>query len=149
VRFRRLIFLTATLSLAALSALAQERAQPQAAASRLFEQGEQALEVAEAARARGDARAAQAHLSEATIAFERALQADAAFVDAYTKFAFALFAAGRADAGVPHLERVARHRLTRSNDKALRSRAWTLGGPALALALACAGVRSTSWTSSR
>ena len=104
MRIPRLIFLTSTLALAAPTAHGQGRGQTQPAASRQFEQGEQALQAADAARARGDTRAAQTHLSEATAAFERALQADATFVDAYTKYAFALFAAGQPAAALPHLE---------------------------------------------
>jgi tetratricopeptide (TPR) repeat protein len=94
----------AATGLLTFDAHAQGRYQPQAAASRHYEQGESLLRAADAERAEGKAADATARYLEAAAAFQRAFEGDAAFVDAYAKYGRALYSAGRPADAVQRLE---------------------------------------------
>jgi tetratricopeptide (TPR) repeat protein len=85
-------------------AVAQGRYQPQGAAQRHFAEGERLLTAAETARAGGDAAAAEARTREAADAFEKALEADPAYVDAYAKFGVATYSTGQSDRAIGRLQ---------------------------------------------
>jgi tetratricopeptide (TPR) repeat protein len=85
------------------AALAQGRYQPQGAAQRHYAEGERLLAAADAARTGGDAAAAEARTREAADAFEKAIEADAAYVDAYAKFGLTTYSTGQSDRAIARL----------------------------------------------
>ena len=85
-RFAFALALAAGACLPPTPAAAQGRYQPQGAAQRHFADGEAALQAADSAAAAGDEAGAQARHAEAADAFEKALEADPAYIDAFAKF---------------------------------------------------------------
>lgn len=85
-------------------AVAQGRYQPQGAAQRHYEAGERLLQAADAARAGKDENETRARYTEAADAFEKAILADPAYVDAYAKFGLATYSLGQSDRAIARLQ---------------------------------------------
>lgn len=94
---------TGAVAFAPATAQAQGRYQPEGAAQRHFAEGERLLSAAEVARAAGDAATAEARTREAADAFEKALEADLAYVDALAKFGLATYSTGQSERAIPRL----------------------------------------------
>ncbi len=85
-------------------AAAQGRYQPQGAAQRQFEQGLALLQAADAARGEKDEARAREKAGEAADAFERAIESDPAFLDAYAKFGLATYSIDASDRAIARLK---------------------------------------------
>ena len=85
-------------------AVAQGRYQPQGAAQRHYSEGERLLQAADTARADRDEKEAQARSAEAADAFERAIEADPAYVDAYAKFGLTTYSLGQSERAIARLQ---------------------------------------------
>ncbi len=83
---------------------AQGRYQAQGAAQRHFQDGEQALAEAEEAREDGDDAEARGHFGDAIDAFEKAIDVDPDYVDAYARLGRVLYDLDRPAAAIPVLE---------------------------------------------